>query len=90
MSGLFDRDYDWHYDRNHDGEMDFFEKYEKYDELDRFAKRGYYEENSLGIDNPDDFEDDDDFAGEGDDYGMDRECFAENDDYGDAADFEDM
>ena len=67
--------YDWHYDRNHDGELDFFEKYEMDDEMDRFAKRGYYAEESLGIDDPDDFDDDDDFGSDG----LDRDDFDEDD-----------
>ena len=25
--------YDWHYDRNHDGEIDFFEDYTRMDDL---------------------------------------------------------
>ena len=61
--------YDWHYDRDNDGKLDFFEQYEMDDDLDRMSRRGYYAENELGIDNPDDFEldDDDDF---GDDNGF--------------------
>ena len=28
-----DWDYDWHYDRNGDGELDFFERYERDDDF---------------------------------------------------------
>ena len=74
--------YDWHYDRNQDGELDFFEKYEMYDDMDRFAKRGYYAEDSLGIDDPDDYDDDDD-----DDFGDDDDRdFDAGDDDGFGAD----
>ena len=65
-----DWDYDWHYDRNGDGELDFFERYERDDDLDRFAGRGYYADHSLGIDDPDDYEDEDDFDRD-DDFGGD-------------------
>ncbi len=36
--------YDWHYDRNHDGEIDFFEDYMRMDEFDRLNKTGLYAE----------------------------------------------
>ena len=59
--------YDWHYDRDGDGELDFFERYERDDDLDRFARRGIYADNSFGIDNPDDFDEDFDLDDEDDD-----------------------
>ena len=45
--------YDWHYDRNNDGEIDFFEDYMRMDEFDRLNKTGLYAEE-------DEDEDDDD------------------------------
>lgn len=79
--------YDWHYDRNNDGKLDFFEKYEMDDDMDRFLKRGYYAEDGLGIDDPDDYDDDDDDSdfeaggGFGDDDDFEDDSFFEDDDY---------
>ncbi len=75
--------YDWHYDRNNDGKLDFFEQYEMDDDMDRFAKRGFYAEDDLGIDDPDDY--DDDFDGDPANADV-RGFFAEYD----GADYEEM
>ena len=36
--------YDWHFDRDHDGTLDFHEDYERMDFDDFVSKRGIYEE----------------------------------------------
>ena len=37
-------DYDWHYDRDGDGELDFHERMDEWDDDDYSSKRGIYEE----------------------------------------------
>lgn len=59
--GFFDRDYDydWHYDRDHDGKIDFFENYMRLDEFDRINKSGMYAEEAgddEDLDDPDEFD----------------------------------
>ena len=38
------------FDRNNDGELDFFERYEEQDFFDRMEKRGIYEEHEVDED----------------------------------------
>ena len=63
-------DYDWHDDLDGDGEISFYEAYERDDFDDMVAKRGFYAEDDED-DDDDDFddedEDDDDFDDEEDD-----------------------
>lgn len=57
--GPFDPPYDWHFDRDHDGKLDFDEEYERQDFDDWLNHRGIYEEKKTD-------DEDDDWDGDGD------------------------
>ena len=65
-----DFDYDWHDDLDGDGEISFYEAYERDDFDDMVAKRGFYAEDDDKEDYDDDFDDDldDDDEEEDDDF----------------------
>ncbi|MCR5747075.1 MAG: hypothetical protein K6G03_05155 [Lachnospiraceae bacterium] len=51
--------FDWIYDRDHDGKLDFNEKSAKMDDMDFMFKTGIYEEEDEDDDEDDDWDDDD-------------------------------
>ncbi len=72
--------YDWHFDRNHDGKLDFHERMQRMDFFDHLDKQGIYTDDDDDNDDDDDFDIDDDPDIDSDDDNIDR--MLDMDDFG--------